>query len=125
MAVKVTINRAHLEARLARGKEHCLPILAEQVLQDCNQYSVPDDGEHTLKDSGRTQQRGSGYVVSWNTVYAAYQYYGCWPDGSHVVRHHTAGYTQNPSKQWAEVAKARYMRDWAAVAQREMRRGMG
>lgn len=125
MAVKVTMDKAHLAMRIAQGKRRALPILAEQVLQDCNQYSVPDDGEHTLKDSGRTQENGDGYTVSWNTVYAAYQYYGCWPDGSHVVRNHTQGYTQNPSTQWAEVAKARYMGDWTKVAEREMKRGMG
>lgn len=137
--ITVKLDRAHLAARMAAGKAHAGPILAEQVLHDCNQYSVPDDGEHTLKDSARVEKVGEDYAVTWNTVYAAYQFYGCRPDGSHkiwdgppiydingkLIRGHTQGYTQNPSTQWTEAAKDRYVRDWAIVAQREHARGAG
>lgn len=124
MRVKVTIDRAHLAAKISAGKKQAYPILAEQILQDCNMYAVPDDGEHMLKSSGRTEERNDGYVVTWNAVYAAYQYYGCWPDGSHVVKNHTQGYTLAPSTLWLETTKARYGNDWTIVAQREFERGL-
>lgn len=124
MKIRVTIDKARLAAKINAGKQAAYPVLAEQILQDCNQYAVPDDGEHILKSSGRTEANGDKYSVTWNAVYAAYQYYGCWPDGSHVVKNHTRGYTQSPSTQWLETTKARYGDDWAIVAQREFERGM-
>ena len=122
--VQVTLDKAHLTARLRAGKEYCGPILARNILDNCNEYSVPDDGEHILKSSGRSDERiGDDFAVTWNTLYAAFQYYGCWPDGSHVIRNHTQGYTMNPSVLWCEVAKARYGEAWARVAQREFVKG--
>lgn len=123
--VKVELDRAQLSARFQRGKDHAGPFIAEQILQDCNQYSVPDDGEHTLKDSGRVEKLEDDYAATWNTVYAAYQFYGCWPDGSHQIHNHTQGYTQNPSIQWTEAARAQYGADWEIVAQREFIKGAG
>lgn len=123
MAVKVTFDRAHLAARFRKGKETCGQGTAEQILQDCNLYSVPDDGEHTLKDSGRVEQIGDEYAATWNTVYAAFQFYGCWPDGSHAVKNHTQGYSLHPSIMWTEAAKKAYCKDWNIVAQREFVKG--
>ena len=127
MATQVTVNldRAHLMARMKRGKDHAGPILCEQILQDCNQYSVPDDGEHTLKDSGRVEQLDEDFAVTWNTVYAPYQFYGAWPDGTHQIRNHTQGPTQNPSIRWTDAAEAVYGKAWEVVAQREYVKGAG
>ena len=123
--VTVELDRAHLTARLQRGKEQCGPALAEQIRSDCNQYSVPDDGEHILKDSSRVEKMSDDYAATWNTVYAAYQFYGCWPDGSHQIHDHTQGYTQNPSTMWTETARQRYKKDWDTVAQNEFVKGAG
>lgn len=123
--ITVQLDRAHLTARLQRGKEQCGPALAEQIRSDCNQYSVPDDGEHILKDSSRVEKMGDDYAATWNTVYAAYQFYGCWPDGSHQIHDHTQGYTQNPSTMWTETARQRYKQDWDTVAQNEFVKGAG
>ena len=122
-SVSVTLDRAHLKARMEAGTDKAGAALAEQVLSDCNQYSVPDDGENTLKDSGRVEKIDGDWAVTWNTVYAAYQFYGCWPDGSHVVHDHTQGYTENPSTQWTEAARVRFKDDWDTVAQREHEKG--
>ena len=103
----------------------CGAAMAEQIKSDCNQYSVPDDGEHILKDSARVEKTGDDYAATWNTVYAAYQFYGCWPDGSHQIRDHTRGYTQHPSIMWTEAARQRYKKDWDIVAQKNSRRGPG
>ena len=122
-SVSVTLDRAHLKARMEAGTDKAGAALAEQVLSDCNQYSVPDDGENTLKDSGRVEKIDGDWAVTWNTVYAAYQFYGCWPDGSHVVHDHTQGYTENPSTQWTEAARASFKDEWDTVAQREHEKG--
>lgn len=122
-SVTVTLDRAHLKARMEAGTDKAGAALAEQVLSDCNQYAVPDDGEHALKDSGRVEKIDGDWAVTWNTLYAAFQFYGCWPDGSHVVHNHTQGYTENPSTQWTETTRARYKEDWDTVAQREHEKG--
>ena len=123
--VTVELDRAHLTARMGKGTEAACAALAEQILADCNQYAVPDDGEHILKGSGRVEKIDDDYAVTWNTVYAAFQFYGCWPDGSHVVHDHTQGYTENPSTQWTEVTRARYNDAWQAVAQKKHQEGAG
>lgn len=119
--VTVNLDRAHLAARLRQGKEHCGPYLAEQILGDSRPFTPHDQG--TLEDSGRVEKIGEDYCVTYNTVYAAYQYYGCWPDGSHVVKQHDTSINQEATTQWIEAAKKRYKKDWDAVAQREFVKG--
>ena len=121
--VTVKLDRAHLAARMRAAKAHCGPILAQQILDDSRPFTPHDQG--TLEDSGRVEQIGEDWAATWNTVYAAYQYYGCWPDGSHVVRHHDTSINAQATTQWAEAAKDRYGKDWAIVAQREHARGAG
>lgn len=121
--VTVKFDRAHLAARMRAAKAHCGPILAQQILDDSRPFTPHDQG--TLEDSGRVEQIGEDWAATWNTVYAAYQWYGCWPDGSHVVRHHDTSINAQATTQWAEAAKDRYGKDWAIVAQREHARGAG
>jgi len=121
--VKVQLDRAHLAARMKRGKEHCGPILAQQILDDSRPFTPHDQG--ALEDSGRVEQIGEDYAATWNTVYAAYQWYGCWPDGSHQINEANRDRDKNAeaSTQWVERAKERYGEDWENVAQREFVKG--
>ena len=119
--VKVQLDRAHLAARMKRGKEHCGPILAQQILDDSRPFTPNDQG--ALEDSGRVEQIGEDYAATWNTVYAAYQWYGCWPDGSHVVRQHDTSINAQASTQWAEHAKDAHGKEWDEVFRREHARG--
>ena len=119
--VTVKFDRAHLAARMRAAKEHCGPILAQQILDDSRPFTPHDQG--ALEDSGRVEHVGDDYAATWNTVYAAYQWYGCWPDGSHVIHHHDTSINAQATTRWAEAAKDRYGRDWAIVAQREHARG--
>lgn len=123
MATKVIVklDRAHLSARMKKAKAHVGPILAQQILDDCRPFTPHDQG--TLEDSGRPEQIGDDWAATWNTVYAAYQYYGCWPDGSHVIRNHDTSINAQATIQWAEAAKAQYGNDWETVARREHARG--
>lgn len=121
MAVKVNLDRAHLAARMRKGKECCGPFLAEQILGDSRPYTPHAEG--TLEDSARVEKVGDDYAVTYNTVYAAYQWYGCWPDGSHVIQNHNTDVNSLASTQWIEAAKKQYGRDWNKVAQREFVKG--
>lgn len=121
MPVKVTLDRAHLAARMRKGKEHCGPLLAEQILGDSRPFTPHAEG--TLEDSARVEKIDEDYCVTYNTVYAAYQWYGCWPDGSHVIRHHNTDTNSNATTQWIEAAKKQYGKDWNIVAQREFVKG--
>ena len=125
MAGRVTVkfDRAHLTTRFKNGKQRCGPALAEQILADSKPYTPHDQG--TLEDSGRVEQIGEDYAATWNTVYAAYQWYGCWPDGSHVITNHDTSINAQATTQWAEAAKRRYSKDWQIVAQREFVAGAG
>lgn len=123
MDVSVSLDRAHLTARLQKGKEACGYALANQILADCRPF-VPH-AEGTLEASGRAEKVGGEYAVTWNTVYAAYQYYGCWPDGSHVVTNHNHDINTRATTLWVEAAKATYGKDWEIVAQKEFERGAG
>lgn len=121
MPVKVTLDRAHLAARMRKGKEHCGPLLAEQILGDSRPFTPHAEG--TLEDSARVEKIDEDYAVTYNTVYAAYQWYGCWPDGSHVIRHHNTDINSMATTQWIEAAKKQYGKDWNIVAQREFVKG--
>ena len=123
MDVSVSLDRAHLTARLEKGKEAAGYALANQILADCRPF-VPH-AEGTLEASGRAEKVGEEYAVTWNTVYAAYQYYGCWPDGSHVVVNHNHDINIRATTMWVEAAKAEYGKDWEIVAQKEFVRGGG
>ena len=119
--VTVKLDRAHLSARMKKGREHAGPILAQQVLDDCRPFTPHDQG--TLEDSGRIEQIGDDWAATWTTVYAAYQYYGCWPDGSHQITRHDTSINAQATTQWAEAAHSAYGKDWAEVMAREHARG--
>ena len=124
--VIVKLDRAHLAARMRAAKAHCGPILAQQIIDDSRAFTpASPDFAAGLIGSARPEPIGDDWAATWNTVYAAYQWYGCWPDGSHVIRNHDTRINAQATTQWAEAAKARYGRDWETVAQREHARGAG
>lgn len=119
----VTVNRAHLTARLDRGKELAGAAVAEAILNDSRPYTPHDQG--TLEDSGKVEKVDGEYAVTWNTVYAAYQWYGCWADGTHVIKNHDRSINMKATTQWAEAAKAEYGKSWQQIAEKKMKEGSG
>lgn len=122
--VTVSLDRAHLAARLKRGKDTAGKALAEQIIGDSIPYT-PNDGEGILQASARPEKIGDDWCATWNTVYAAYQWYGCWEDGSHVIKNHTTMPNVKATTQWVEAAKAEYGEKWGVVADREHKKGAG
>lgn len=113
MASKVIFDAAKVANKIKRCARTAESAVADQIIADSRQF-VPADDEGTLRDSARVEQNGEGTQVTYNTSYAAYQYYGCYPDGSHVVKQHTTAGTRT---QWLEYAKSLFNEKWLRVAQ--------
>lgn len=103
------------------GKDRAAAALAEQILADTLDYVPVDQG--TLTGSGRAAVTDYGVELTWNTVYAAYQWYGCWPDGSHKIRNYSHDLHQKATGKWVDAAKRTYGKDWQKIAQREHVKG--
>ena len=99
-------------AKIRRGVRLAKNAVAEQILSDSTQYIPKQEG--TLRDSGRVEAQGEDVFVIWDTPYAAYQYYGCWPDGTHQVMNHS---TAGTFTQWVDHAKRIHGETWERVAQ--------
>lgn len=124
MQVKVQINVNALRQRIAEEKKIAAKKVAEQILGDCDQYVPRRSGE--LKDSaitrGPVEQPDGNYTLEWDTPYAAYQYYGCWPDGTHVIKNHdTKDGSSLATTQWVEAAKREHNKDWLQAAKQAIR----
>ena len=117
MSSRVVFDMAQFKSKVKTSSRKAENALADQIIADSRQY-CPDDGEHILRDSARVEHENDGTQVTYNTPYAAYQYYGCWPDGSHVIRNHT---TAGTVTRWIEHAKANNADKWRRVAQNAMR----
>lgn len=113
MPVKVYIDSAALKAKLERGRPKIEKAVAEQIVADSTPF-VPDDGENILRSSVKVEEILGHWAATWDTPYAAFQYYGCWPDGTHVVHKHT---TPGTTIQWTETARRKYGKTWQQVAQ--------
>lgn len=113
MGVSVIFDFNAFKIRTAEDKNKIVSEVAEQILSDSTPF-VPTDGDNILRSSGRVEEVEGKVAVTWDTPYAAYQYYGCWPDGTHKIRNHT---TPGTIVQWTERAKRLYAKDWEKVAQ--------
>lgn len=109
MAVKVTMDRATVKARIkGRFDEHVRPALAEQILKDSNFYARRDTG--TLIDSSQTASDFGKGIVAWDTAYAKKVYY----TGSPVKDKNP-----NASLQWVETARKQRGKDWQKLGQKK------
>lgn len=116
MSSRVVFDMASFMGKMHRASQKAENALADQIIAD-SRALVPKQ-ENTLRDSARIEHENNGTQVTYNTPYAAYQYYGCWPDGSHVVKNHTTAGTMT---RWIEHAKAANNEKWLRVAQNAMK----
>ena len=73
MAVKISIDRSRVAARIKAGKMAMVSAVAEQALSDCNYFAKRDQG--TLIESSQTASDLENGLLVWNTPYARKQYY--------------------------------------------------
>ena len=110
--VRVVLHNPGLTAsRLeARFYDRALPIVAEQMLSDCNTYVRMQDG--TLAASAAIGR--SGRRITWNTPYAKKVYYTGTPRKNR---------NPNACLRWCEVAKRKHAQSWARMASRLLKGG--
>lgn len=117
MSSRVVFDIAAFTKKLKAVSRKAESAIADQIIADSRQY-CPTDGENTLRDSARVEHENDGTQVTYNTPYAAFQYYGCWPDGSHKISRHT---TSGTTTKWIEHAKASNNEKWLRVGKNAMR----
>lgn len=116
MSSRVVFDMAAFTNKLNKVSRKAESAVADQIIADCRAL-VPKQ-ENTLRDSARVEHENDGTQVTYNTPYAAFQYYGCWPDGSHKISKHTTAGTMT---RWIEHAKASNNDKWLRVAKNAMR----
>lgn len=116
MSSRVVFDFSSFMGKVHKASQRAENALADQIIADSNQY-VPLD-QSALRSSARIEHENGGTQVTYNTPYAAYQYYGCWPDGSHKVKNYT---TSGTCTKWIEHAKGQNNSKWLRVAQNAMR----
>ena len=114
MAVKISIDRSRVAARIKAGEMAMVAAVAEQALADCNYFAKRDQG--TLIESSQTASDLENGLLVWNTPYARKQYYTGAPS-----------LDQNPNASilWCEKAHDRFGHDWQKIAQKNFTEGMG
>lgn len=100
VSVKLTNPTATARRLTNLCYQYAMPIVAEQILSDCNTYVRMQEG--TLADSAHIRKRGREIV--WSTAYAKRVYYTGTPRRNK---------NPNASLRWCEVAKRKHASVWA------------
>ena len=108
MPVKIIFSREKVETRIKYAFGAGMGMLANEILNDCNQYCKEDTGMliassyiHSELDEGR---------LIWQTPYARRQYW--------EIQTAVKDVNPNATWKWCEVAKQRHKEQWARQAQR-------
>lgn len=123
--IKIQFDRNKFAARLESERKTAEKAVAEQILADCRDFTPKQEG--TLRDTATANgiQEVDGHAACvWGgqeTPYAAYQYYGCWPDGSHQIDDSNRT-TPGTYTLWTEKAKAIHGKEWEQVAKNAVRK---
>ena len=106
----IRIDQTAVVARVMGQWDKALPMLTEEILNDCNQYCKEDTG--ALIASSMTHSDFKRGIMQWVTPYARRQYW--------EIR--TAYQDVNPRAtwKWVHVAKAKYQAKWTRQAARLM-----
>lgn len=107
MPVKIIINRRAVEAKVEYAFKDGMGALANEILNDCNQYCKEESG--TLIASSYMHSNLDEGKLIWQTSYAKRQYWEI----------KTAIPQPNPqaSWKWCEVAKRKHLERWRRQAQ--------
>lgn len=107
MPKQVTIEQSlQLVKKVAvKHEKEAKLIISQEWFKDSNAFVYKDKGD--LQDSGQLYSDFKAGILKWRTVYARLRYYlgGKAGDGN-----------RNAKPRWAEVAKARNLRKYNAIA---------
>lgn len=101
--MRCTINPGQVTARVEGAWKKALPLLANEVLRDCNEFCKFDMG--TLRGSSQWASNLSEGILRWSTPYARRQYWSI-----------PTAYAPGTQWQWCEGAKGAYYQRWADQA---------
>lgn len=113
MGITVQFDTGAAKRRIGKRLDRAQMALDIQVLKDDN-LEIPQSNERTLQRSGRVVE-GGGAVV-WETPYAKRQYYlDEEVENPAAIKYTTPG----THYKWHEWAKAKKMKQWEALVNRE------
>ena len=110
MPVRINISKSAVRAKVEGAWKSVLPVLTEEIMNDCNQYVKVRD--HALEQSALTHSRPQEGLIIWQTPYACRQYW--------EIRTAYTDVNPNATWKWAEVAKAFCKDKWQRKAQQQM-----
>lgn len=110
MPIKMITRKADVMVKIQGIWDEKLPILAQEILNDCNQYCKEENGiliasslTHSELDRGR---------LIWDTPYAKRQYW--------EIRTAYTDVNPHATWRWCEYAKNANIAKWEMIAQRLM-----
>lgn len=116
MSAEFKLDRTRLELRFKAKSHNAAMAVAEQIKADCAPLVPKAEGD--LKETASVTPTPDGAELAYNQVYAAYQYYGCWPDGTHQIKNSSPPrVTPGTTTQWIEHARREHQAEWDEVAQ--------
>ncbi len=107
MGISVELNKAAVAARIKAATQKAQIAMAEQALQDSNQYARHDQGQ-LIESSIIASQPDKGLLV-WDTPYAKKVYYLGTP---------AKDVNPNASIMWVHKARAAHGKQWEDIAQK-------
>ena len=108
MPVKIIISREKVETRIKYAFGAGMGMLANEILNDCNQYCKEDTGM-LIASSYIHSQLDDGKLI-WQTPYARRQYW--------EIRTAIPDPNPNATWKWCEAAKKARLPIWEKQAQR-------
>lgn len=113
MNVKIDFNENKVARSFNGSYSRARKWLKNEVAKDTNVFTPMIS--NTLRDSVIPSIGNPNDYLVWSVVYAAYQYYGCWADGTHVIERHSQPGTDT---YYFERAKAIHKDKWVRVAKK-------
>lgn len=106
--MKINIPKAKIEAKITGAFKKGLPLLTEEIKNDCNQYCKWDSG--ALAASADINSKPELGLVIWQTPYARRQYW--------EIKTAYTDVNPNATWKWCEVAKRLHFSQWERQAQK-------
>lgn len=113
MDVKIDFDEAKCINSFKPGYSRARGWLKNEVAKDTNVFT-PFKTNALRSSVLPTIDDPNDYLV-WSVIYASYQYYGSWADGSHVITQHSQPGTDTF---YFEKAKAIHKEKWVRVARK-------
>ena len=107
MPVRIIMNRQKVEQKIEYKFKKGLGMLANEILNDCNQYCKMDSG--ALIASSYIHSKLDDGLLIWQTPYARRQYW--------EIKTAIPDPNSQATWKWCEVAKRKHLHQWERQAQ--------